>query len=59
MGGSISVVGQLHSSYESHCVPFHHSVDVDSIVCSILLKMISARLDCEGTFFHEADVVSS
>jgi len=41
----ISVVGQLDDSCESHCGPFHHSVDVDSIVSSIPLEMRLAGLD--------------
>jgi len=41
----ISVVGQLDGSCESHCGPFHHSVDVDRILGSIPLEMRSAGLD--------------
>ena len=41
----ISVVGQLDGSCESHCGPFHHSVNVDSVVGSLPLEMKSARLD--------------
>ena len=40
-----SAVGQLDSSCESHCCPFHHSVDVDRVVKSIPLEMSSAGLD--------------
>jgi len=45
VGVLISVVGQLDGSCESHCGPFHHSVDVDSIVGSIPLEMRSGGLD--------------
>jgi len=42
VGVLISIVGQLDGSCESHCGPFHHSVDVDSVVGSIPLEMRSA-----------------
>ena len=45
VGVLISVVGQLDDSCESHCGPFHHSVDVVSVVGSIPLDMRSAGLD--------------
>jgi len=45
VGVLISVVGQLDGSCESHCGPFHHSVDVDRVVGSNLLEMRSAGLD--------------
>ena len=45
VGVLISVVGQLDGCCESHCAPFHHSVDVDSVVGSIPLDMRSAGLD--------------
>ena len=45
IGELVSVVGQLDVSCESHCGPFHHSVDVDSVVGSIPLDMRSAELD--------------
>ena len=39
VGVLISVVGQLDGSCESHCGPFHHSVDVDRVVGSIPFEM--------------------
>jgi len=45
VGVFISVVGQLDVSCESHCGPFHHSVDVDRIVVSVPLEVSSAGLD--------------
>ena len=45
VGVLISVLGQLDGSCESHCGPFHHSVDVDRVVGSIPLEMRSAGLD--------------
>jgi len=45
VGVLLSVVGQPDGSCESHCGPFHHSVDVHRVVCSILLEMRSAGLD--------------
>ena len=40
----ISVVGQVDDSCESHCDPFHQSVDVDIVVGSIPLEMRSPAL---------------
>ena len=40
-----SIVGQLDGSCKSHCGPFHHSMDVDSVVDPIPLEMRSACLD--------------
>jgi len=54
-----SVVGQLHGSCNSHCGPFHHSVDVVSVEGSIPLEIRSAGLDCDGTCLHVAEDVSS
>ena len=45
VGELISVVGQLDGSCESHYGPFHHIVDVDSVMGSIPLDMRSAGLD--------------
>jgi len=47
-----SVVDQLDGSCESHCGPFHHSVDVDNIEGSIPLEMRTAELDSDGTYLH-------
>ena len=58
VGELISVIGQLDDFCESHCGPFHHSVDVDN-VGSIPLDMRSAGLDCDGTCLHVAAAVSS
>jgi hypothetical protein len=35
----------LDGSCDSHCGPFHHNVDVASVVGSIPLEMRSAGLD--------------
>jgi hypothetical protein len=51
-----SVVGQLADSCDSHCGPFHHSVDVDKTEGSHPLDMRSAGLDLVGTCLHVADV---
>jgi hypothetical protein len=59
VGELISVVGQLDGSCESHCGPFHHSVDVDNVVGWIPLDMRSAGLDCDDTCLHVAAAVSS
>jgi len=40
-----SVLVHLDGCCVSHCGPFHHSVDFDSVVCSIPLEMRSAELD--------------
>jgi hypothetical protein len=40
-----SVADQLDGSCESHCGPFDHSVDVDSVVGSVPLDLRSAGLD--------------
>ena len=53
-----SVIVQLDGSCESHCGPFHQSVDVDR-VGSISLDMRSAGLDWDGTCLHVATAVSS
>ena len=45
VGVLIYVVGQRDGSCESHCGPFHHSVDVDRVVGSIPLEIRSAGLD--------------
>jgi len=45
VGALIYVIGKLDGSCESHCGPFHHSVDVDRVVGSIPLEMRSAELD--------------
>jgi len=45
VGVLTTVVGQLDGSCERHCGPFHHSVDVDSVVGSVPLDMRSAGLD--------------
>ena len=42
VGVMISVMDQLDGSCESRCIPFHHSVDVDSVEGSIPLDMSSA-----------------
>ena len=58
VGVSISVVGQVDGSCESHCGPFHHSVDADN-AGSIPLDMRSAGLDLDGICIHVAAAVSS
>ena len=40
-----SVIGKLDGSCDRHCGPFHHSVDVASVVGSIPLEMRSVGLD--------------
>ena len=55
----MSVIVQLDGSCESHSGPFHHSVDVDSVVGSIPLDIRSAEMDCVGTCLHVAAAVSS
>jgi hypothetical protein len=45
VGALTSVAGQLGGSCESHCGPFHHSVDVESVTGSIPLDMRSGGLD--------------
>ena len=54
-----SAVGQQNGSCDSHDGPFHHSVDVVSVVGSIPLEIRSAGLDCDGTCLHVAVDVSS
>jgi len=54
-----SVVGQLDASCESHCGPFHHSMDVERVQCSIPLEMGSDDLDSDGPCQHEADAFSA
>ena len=45
VGVLISIILQLDGSCESHCGPFHHSVDVESVVGSVPLDIRSAALD--------------
>ena len=37
-----TAVGQLDGSCESHCCPFHHSADVESVVSSITTTTTSS-----------------
>jgi hypothetical protein len=59
VGMVISVTGQLVGSCESHCGPFHQSVDVDRVVGSIPLDRRSVGLDWDGTCLDVATAVSS
>jgi len=55
VGVLTSVVGQLDGSCDSHCGPFHHNVDDENDVCSLLLDTGSEQLNREGTCLHVAD----
>jgi hypothetical protein len=59
VGALTSVAGQLDGSCESYCGPFHHNVQIESVVGSVPLEIKSAGLDCVGTCFHVAVAVSS
>ena len=59
VGIVISVTGQLDGSCESHCGPFHQSVDVDRVNGSITLEMRPAGMNWDGTCLHVATAVSS
>jgi hypothetical protein len=40
-----TAVGQLDGSYDSHCGPFHHTVDDESVVAPVPLDIRSAGLN--------------
>jgi len=54
-----SVVGQLDSSCDDLCGPFHRAVDVGSVEGSIPLEMRSPGLDSHGMCLHIDEDVSS
>ena len=59
VGVFTSVVGQLDGSCISHCGPFHHNVEFESVAGSTHFEMRSTGLDGDGTCLHVAEAVSS
>ena len=57
VGELISVVGQLDGSCESHCGPFHHSVDVDNLMIHLCYVSCETHLMCSESEYNRIQVL--